>query len=151
MQEQFNPALESLKRRAVQLAASFDDVPWMKDAVLVPIVDPADLKSVWDMQHELQMHHPGEHFGIGIDLYMRACSPDADVLAVIHRLQRFEMLRNFSEATGTTPPWLQDKPTDVVFKALAIAPMLGLPPGGREVPSSEEEELIRLIQKESEA
>ena len=64
-----------------------------------------------------------------------------------------EMLRHISKATGTSLPWLQEgKPSDCVFKALAVLPMIGLPPGVvRESPSFDVDELIRLIQKESEA
>jgi hypothetical protein len=58
-----------------------------------------------------------------------------------------------SEAAGTSLHWLQEgKPSDAVFKALAVLPMTGLPPGVvRESPLFDVEELIRLIQKESEA
>ena len=39
----------------------------------VPIVDPADLKSVWQMQEELRARHDSG-FAVAIDLYKGACS-----------------------------------------------------------------------------
>jgi hypothetical protein len=58
-----------------------------------------------------------------------------------------------SEPGGPTLPGLTDgKPGDAVFKALSIVPMTGMQPGiVREGHPFDMEELIRLIQKESQA
>jgi hypothetical protein len=63
------------------------------------------------------------------------------------------VLASLSEDEGPTLPGLTDgKPGDAVFKALAVLPITGLPPGVvRESPSFDVGELIRLIKKESEA
>jgi hypothetical protein len=61
------------------------------------------------------------------------------------------MAPNFSSRGPTLPGLIDGKPCDDVFKALAIAPMTGIPPGGRKGFPFDVDELIRLIQKESEA
>jgi len=41
----------------------FADSVFMKDG-LIPIVDPADLKSVWAIQEDVIATHPGQQVGI---------------------------------------------------------------------------------------
>jgi len=43
----------------------------------VPPVEPADLRSVWTMQSEIQARNPGQQIGISTDAYKRACGPEA--------------------------------------------------------------------------
>jgi hypothetical protein len=141
-------------------ADPLNDCCWMKDGPIPP-VDPADLKSVWAMQEKLKADFdeptpnraPNQGFGISLNYYKRVCSPGANVGAVWYRLSILEMLRHISEITGTSLPWPREgKPGDAVFKALATVPMTGLPAGVvRTVPPFDPDELIRLIQKESEA
>jgi hypothetical protein len=123
----------------------------------VPSVDPADLKSVWTMQEELKKDFekrtpnraPNQGFGISVSTYSQACSPGADVASIWYRLSMLWML---SESMGSNLPGMHDgKTDDAVFKALAILPLTGLPRGGREGLPFDLDELIRLIQKESEA
>jgi hypothetical protein len=124
------------------------DMPFLKS---IPTVDPADLKSVWQMQEELRARH-GSGFALAIDLYKGACSPGADVWSVWYRCSQFERLRNFNELTGTNLPWLHDgRPDDAVFKALSVVPMTKMPPGGRPDLPFDVDELIKLIKKESDA
>ena len=57
------------------MATSFDNF-WgsaNQDSGSVPPVDPADIRSVWTMQSEMQALCPGEQIGIGADLYKKAC------------------------------------------------------------------------------
>jgi hypothetical protein len=124
---------------------------WMTDDVPVPVVDPADIKKVWALQDQSQKQHPGEQVGIDAELYRDACSPGANVGAVWYRLSQLIILRLGSQATGTEPPWLQPEPHDAVFKVLATMPLMGMPPGGYKLQSSELEELVALVQKEYEA
>jgi hypothetical protein len=78
------------------MKADFDQrkgIPFLRP---VPTVDPADLKSVWQMQEELRARH-GSGFAVAIDLYKGACSPGADVWSVWYRCSQFERLRNFND------------------------------------------------------
>jgi hypothetical protein len=141
-------------KRLVQVrGATVTDFDPRKDMLFlksIPTVDPADLKGVWQMQDELLARH-GSGFAVALDLYKRACRPGAHVWSVWYRCSQFETLRNFYELTGTNLPWLHDgKPDEAVFKALAVVPMTKMPPGGREGLPFDVEELIRLIQKDSE-
>jgi hypothetical protein len=128
----------------------FADSILMKDG-LIPIVDPADLKSVWAMQEDLIATHPGQQFGIASDLYQRACTPGANVQAVFFRGSMLRVLKMMTESEGLISPWLHDgKPEDAVFRVLATMPMNGLPPGGRQGLPFDVEEFIRLTNKKSE-
>ena len=133
------------------------DLPWMKDGHPLPSVDPADLKSVWKMMQEIKKdfdermpnHDPNQGISIGIDLYQRACSPGADAFLVWRRLGMLGMVQKIFTDTGRTLPGFTDgQPTDAVFKALAIVPMTD---GGYYGFPIDAKELIRLIEKESEA
>src|SRR5215467_8771090 len=44
---------------------------------LIPAVDPVDLRSVWEMQREVQARRSGQHTAINAEFYKRACSPGA--------------------------------------------------------------------------
>jgi hypothetical protein len=57
-----------------------------QDSGSVPPVDPADIRSVWTMQSQIQAVRPGEQIGISADAYHRACGPGADVRAVFERV-----------------------------------------------------------------
>jgi hypothetical protein len=54
----------------------------------VPQVDPDDLKAIWEINHELQMSHPGER-AIGISVLEHACKLGADVKAVAEETTKF--------------------------------------------------------------
>jgi hypothetical protein len=119
----------------------------------VPTVDPADLKSVWATQDEIQALYPGSRSMIAIGFCANACSPGADVRAIFLRVSMLRMLQMLSESGGLISPWLHEgKPDDAAFKVVATVPMtglqLGVPSGGFPVDA---EELIALIKKESEA
>jgi hypothetical protein len=45
---------------------------------LIPAVDPADLRSVWEMQREVLARIPGQNTCIDVEFYKRACSPGAN-------------------------------------------------------------------------
>jgi hypothetical protein len=86
----------------------------------VPLVDPADIRSVWTMQSEIQARDPGQQIGISADAYKRACGPEADVRAVFERAS----LLGLSEIGGMLSPWLNDGvPDDAVFHVAANIPM----------------------------
>lgn len=88
----------------------------------IPPVDPADLRSVWQMQRELQARVPGQQIGIIAD-YNRACSPGANIDAVWFRVSMIRML----EMLGLLGRWIQDGVlADAVFKVAATFPMEGM-------------------------
>jgi hypothetical protein len=130
----------------------FENMPWMVDTVNVPVpvVDPAELKIVWELQHKVQqMHpgepHPGEQTGVDFSHHLKASSPDANPFAVGYRLSMLGLLSALSMQSGVPLeklPWIKSgKPDEFVFKALATLPMNG-------TPASAIEELRKLIQKE---
>jgi hypothetical protein len=128
----------------------FADGILMKDGP-IPIVDPADLKSVWAMQEDVTATHPGQQIGIASSLYERACTTGANVQAVFFRVSMLRVLKMMTESDGLILPWLHDgKPEDALFKVLAAMPMNGLPPGGRQGLPFDVEEFRRLLNKESE-
>jgi len=91
-----------------------------QDSGSVPPVDPADLRSVWTMQREVQASNPGQQIGISADVYKRACGPAADVRAVYVRVSQLWMLQE----VGVLAPWLRDGvPDDAVFHVAATIPM----------------------------
>ena len=81
-------------------------------------VDPADLRSRWEMQRELQRRvqarRPGGPFIIADEMYKRACSPGAYVGAVWYRisqiglLQMLGMLARLVCRLWTNPPLMRD-------------------------------------------
>jgi hypothetical protein len=124
----------------------FKDMPWMVDINFpVPVVEPADLKIVWELQQKVREQHPGEQVGIDVRSYMTACSPGANTLAVWYRLSMLGLLSSLCVQSGVPVeklPWMRSgEPDEFIFKALATLPMNGTPP-------SAVEELTRLIQKE---
>ena len=118
----------------------------------VAAVAPADLKSVWAMQDDVQARSPGQQVTISVDLWKSACSAGADVRAVFFRVSMLRMLQMLSGSGGLISPWLHDgKPDDAVFKVVATLPMIGLQLGTpRQGFPFDAEELIKLIKKESE-
>lgn len=86
-------------------------------------VDPADLRSVWEMLREVQARRPGAHFIIGDEMYKRACSPGADVGAVWFRASIIAML----DLLGMLKRWINEGVvTDAVFTVAANFPMNGM-------------------------
>jgi len=58
----------------------------------VPIVDAADLKSVWNFYRQIESEHPGGGIGVDVELIKRACSAGADIWAVAYRCQMLWLL-----------------------------------------------------------
>ena len=89
----------------------------------IPPVDPADLRSVWEMLREVQARRPGEHIIIGDEIYKRACSPGANVEAVWFRSSLIGML----DMLGMLRPWIHEGVVaDAVFKVAATFPVNGM-------------------------
>src|SRR5215475_11340756 len=58
---------------------------WGKPGEPVSVVDPEDLKTVWQIGADFQASHPGQTVGVDSDLYKQACKPGADIQAVAYR------------------------------------------------------------------
>jgi hypothetical protein len=93
---------------------------------LIPAIDPADCKSVWEMQRELQARVLGQQIMIGVDSYKSACSPGADARAVFDRVSQLHLL----QMLGILAPWMHDGVfNDAVFKVVATFHMKRLQVG----------------------
>jgi hypothetical protein len=120
----------------------------------IPPADPADLKTLWKLQKDLEKQYgqQGVIMGLGLD-QQGVLSPGANFGDVFYRLSWLRHLQILSEAGHLNFPWIHDgEPEDAVFKALAIVPMTGRVLGVMyERPPFDVEELIRLIKKEYQA
>jgi hypothetical protein len=116
-----------------------------EDSGSVPPVEPADLRSVWTMQSEIQALHPGQPVGISADAYQRACRPEADVQAVFERASLLGLL----QMGGMLSPWLRDGVLDdAVFEVAAAIPMSRMQRGVvYKKPPFDVEEFINQIEK----
>jgi len=98
-----------------------EQMPWLKNPNdLVPTVDPAAMKALWQQQKDLaaQPREPGAV--LMINRKAVACSPGADIASVVHRLAMLELA---NKAMGLNfPVTLAGKLTDAVFKAFATVP-----------------------------
>ena len=89
----------------------------------IPVVDPADLRSVWEMWREFQARRPGEAVGFPVEMYKRACSPEANVGAVWFRVSLIAML----DKLGMLGPWTHEGVVaDAVFEVAASFPVNGM-------------------------
>jgi hypothetical protein len=87
---------------------------------LISPVDPADIQSVWTMQHEFQARFPNEGLVISADIYKQACRPGAHVGAVCERTSQLGLL----QMLGVLSSWLRDGVLDdAVFQVLATIAM----------------------------
>ena len=129
------------------------ELPWLTDNS-IPAANPADLKTLWKLQKDLEVRYgrEGVIMGIGLD-QQGVLSPGANFGDVFYRLSWLRHLQILSEAGQLTFPWIHDgEPEDAVFKALGIVPMTGRQPGVTyDRPPFDVEELISLIKTESEA
>lgn len=90
--------------------------PWFSSNDPVPAVDPADLRSMGAMQLPLT-NASGQSTAMSIHLYERACSPGADVHAVLYRVWMLQMLAG---PMNILSPWRRDgELADAVFEVAA--------------------------------
>jgi len=133
------------------MATSFDSF-WgspNQDSGSVPPVEPADLRSVWTMQSDIQALRPGEQIGIPADAYRRACGPEADVRAAYERVSHLWMLRE----VGALATWLHDGvPNDAVFHVAATIPMSRMQMGVvYQKPPFDLEEFIKQVEERTQS
>jgi len=84
------------------------------------MVGPEDVKAAWKLAQEVKKDHPGEHVGIGLEIFERTCKPGANIPAVTYRAGMICMLQHV--APELMDPLLQDK-LEAVFRAGAEIPM----------------------------
>jgi hypothetical protein len=72
----------------------------------VSTVDPKDVKAVWERFCEFERESPGRPGAVGIEIFKAACSPGANIQAIIHRTQMLWVVQHCSpEALA---PWTKD-------------------------------------------
>ena len=106
------------------------ELPWLTDNS-IPAANPADLKTLWKLQKDLEARYgrQGVIMGIGLD-QPGVLSSGANLGDVFYRLSWLRHLQILSEAGHLNFPWIHDgEPEDAVSKALAIVPMAGRRPG----------------------
>jgi hypothetical protein len=141
------PMLSRRTREADYMATSFDNL-WGRatpSGSSVPPVDPADVRSVWTMQHEFQARFPNEGLVISADIYKQACRPGAHVGAVCERTSQLGLL----QMLGVLSSWLRDGVLDdAVFQVLATIPMSRMQVGVvYNKPPFDVEEFVKQVEK----
>jgi len=91
----------------------------------IPPVNPDDLRSVWKMQDEIAAQNANQPGLIGRELYARACSPGANVMAVWFRVS---MLRVMAAEVGLLPREMPSKVRAAVFDVMAKFEMKRMQP-----------------------
>ena len=89
----------------------------------IPPADPADLRSVWKMQREVQASSPGKNVVISVEMYERVCSLGANIGAVWFRTSLIGVL----EMLGMLKPWINEGVVaDAVFQVAATFSVNGM-------------------------
>ena len=129
-----------------------EQMPWLNNPNNpIPIVDPADIKALWQQSKDLEAQPRAPGTMLMIDRKAAACNPGADIASVVPP-RRVGMLELANKAMGLNfPETLDGKQTDAVFKAFATIPMQGIPPGGCNTLRFDVSQLVKMIVKESEA
>jgi hypothetical protein len=93
---------------------------------LVPEVDFADIKAMWDFMQDTKKRRPEweGRFAIGAGVYQSVCSPGADIRAVSYRLSILGMVGHLLE-----PVYSGGQFTEAALKAAAKVEMNWLPVG----------------------
>ena len=142
----------------------------------VPVVDPADLRRMWELKQKMKARLPKTELpessaqpgratsydlrSLGLSDANGGCSPGANVGAIWYRIMMFNILEHISTVEPflsklipdlTIPAIDYGKPSDAVFKALAMVPMMGIQCGDPPIEGlpMDVEELGRLIRREN--
>jgi hypothetical protein len=121
----------------------------MEGEGLVPIVNEADVKSVWTLYQEVPSPPRGQSVGIDVSIIEKSCSPGADTLAVTYRVQMIGLLEMWPG--DLLSPWKQSGGfQDAVFSVIARISMewMGVGHPQSEFPF-DVEAFIQELQKES--
>jgi len=82
----------------------------------VPAVDPADIKTVRQIQTEVQARNPDKQVAIGIEILKHACTPGADISAIAFRAMFPWMINQMA------PQQLAPFTDDAICRAAATVP-----------------------------
>jgi hypothetical protein len=86
----------------------------------VPIVDPEDVKAVWQIFDEIRRTHPNQ--AVGVAGLVAVCGSGANIPAVTLRAGMIGLVLNTLPAE--LAPWTkEDRVDDAVFRAIAQVPM----------------------------
>ena len=115
----------------------------------VPTIDVADLRSLWSIYRDMEVRNIGALGSIGIRIVRDACSPGADIGAVLYRSSILTILEIYPG--DLLARWKRSGEFDeVVFRVAATIPMKWVEGG---VPQShlpfDVDAFIQELQKES--
>jgi len=99
--------------------------PWRREGA-VPAVDPADLKTAWNLVYQTKKERPGV-IAIGRGLWEQVLSPGADVDAITFRAAMLDLIfKHHAAELGNL------QPTDAaVLSVMSDFPLRWLQPGGK--------------------
>jgi hypothetical protein len=110
----------------------------------VPVVDPEDVKVVWEIGQESVKDHPQGNVAIGMEIFRRACKPAANVPAVTYRTGQIGILKLIQP--DVIDPLLHDK-LEAVFRAAAEIPMEWIGAGGRRGLPFDPDDFVRRVRE----
>jgi hypothetical protein len=110
----------------------------------VPIVDPEDVKAVWELGQESVKGHPQGDVAISVEIFRHACKPGANVPAVTYRMQQIGILQLIRP--DMVDPLLQDKP-EAVFRAAAEISMEWIGAGVRHGLPFDPDDFVRRVRE----
>ena len=138
--------------------------PWVGSG-LVPVVNPADVKVMWDVRCDAETRHPGELVATANGVI--PCSPGADMRAVSYRTAMLSLLFHICKTAKEAPApksegaerfekhverlekWQTGDRLDVLFKVIATIPLHWLDDEGPSTLPFDIEEFIRQVEQES--
>ena len=95
---------------------------WGPPGDRVPVVSPADIKIVWEIQRDVEQRNPGQQVAIGAEFIRASCSPGADIRAVSYRATMVRMLLHV--APDQFASWrVGDNSAPAVLEVAATIPM----------------------------
>jgi hypothetical protein len=68
--------------------------PWepKEGETLVPRVDPADVKTAWQLYEDAELRMPAQQVAKSRSVFQHVCSPGADISAIFHRVVMLRFL-----------------------------------------------------------
>ena len=87
----------------------------------VPLVDPSDIRVVWEYQHEVAASLPGKHVVIDRNNYKSRCSVGANVSAITYRTAFLKVTISLSPEVAAHV--IVGQPDNRLFRAIAEIPM----------------------------